>query len=189
MSTVKAWVDESGSDQVRDPGTYILAATIVCEDAEPDIRDQMSQLRLPGQVKLHWRDESAKRKRQITTVVAAFDIEHFIVVRVNGAGDRPERARRKCLEQLLYELEYRGLTDVVMESRGRASDQKDIDMLNSLRSQHWVSSVRLTHLSGRDEAMLWIPDAVCGAITSAQTGTPAYQDQLEHAITLIEIQA
>ncbi|MGL5866961.1 MAG: hypothetical protein ACRCYX_14040 [Dermatophilaceae bacterium] len=185
---LRAWVDESGSDRARDPGTYILAAAVGRHDAEPTTRHQMSQLRLPGQVKLHWRDESAKRRQEITRAVAACDVEHLVVVRAGAVDDRPERRRRKCLERLLYELELRTVSDIVLESRGRADDQRDVGMLNALRGKHHVSArIRFTHVIGRTEPMLWISDAVAGAVTSSRTGDPAHQNVLERRLTLIEI--
>ena len=54
---LRAWVDESGSDHTRDPGTYVLAAAISRPPTEATIRDQLQRLRLPAQIKLHWRDE------------------------------------------------------------------------------------------------------------------------------------
>jgi len=61
-------------------------------------------------------------------------------------------------------------------------------MLNALRGQRYLSTgIRLTHVVGRLEPMLWIPDAVCGAITSARTGDPDHRTALESRLTLIEI--
>ena len=188
QATLRAWVDESGSDQTHDPGTYLLAAAIGRIATASTIRDQISGLRLPGQIKLHWRDESAKRQADITRPVAACELEHLVVVRTEAVEDRPERRRRKCLERLLLELELKGVTDVVFESRGKADDRRDRDMLNALRGQKIVSaSVRITHVVGRDEPLLWIPDAVCGAVTSFRTGLPAYQQLLASQLTLIEL--
>lgn len=59
MSTplaLRAWVDESGSDHARDPGTYILAAAVVSTIEEDTVRTVMSSLRM-SQRKVHWRDE------------------------------------------------------------------------------------------------------------------------------------
>lgn len=66
----RAWVDESGSDRTQDPGTYILAAVVLEPTFEDDVRKTMRSLRLPGQEKLHWRDEDARRRRKIATTVA-----------------------------------------------------------------------------------------------------------------------
>lgn len=187
---MRAWVDESGSDRVRDPGTYVLAAAVGCRRAESAAREQIRPLLLPGQVKVHWRDESDKRRDIICRAVVACDLRLLAVVRVgtDAAGERPERSRRKCLERLLHELEGQEVGDVILESRGRADDRRDIEMVNALRGQRRLSSgVRLAHKVGRLEPMLWIPDAVCGAVTSARSGTDRYMDIIGRRATVIEI--
>ncbi|MFV0460699.1 MAG: hypothetical protein ACK5MT_18225 [Actinomycetales bacterium] len=186
--TLRAWVDESGSDRAQDPGTYVLAAAIGCSEDEPVIREQISRLRMPGQVKLHWRDENTKRRSTIAQAIAGYKLEHLVVVRAGRVDDRPERRRRKCLERLLYELEAKAVTDIALESRGPADDRRDIQMLNALRGQRYLSTaIRLTHVVGRLEPMLWIPDAVCGAVTSARTGDPGHRAALQPRLTLINI--
>lgn len=187
-TTLRAWVDESGSDHIHDPGTYVLAAAIGRQDSEPTIRDQISRLRLPGQVKLHWRDEGEKRRNAIMRAVAACELEHVVVVRAGAVDNRPERRRRKCLERLLFELELKAVSDIVFESRGPADDRRDIQMLNALRGQRVVSTAtRITHVVGRHEPLLWIPDAVCGAVTSTRAGVHDHQQVLASQLTLIEI--
>lgn len=187
-SPLRAWVDESGSDHTRDPGAYVLAAAIGRREAEPETREQITRLRLPGQVKLHWRDESDRRRTAIARAIANCDLEHLVVVRTGSVSDRPERRRRKCFERLLFELETKTVSQVVLESRGPADDRRDVQMLNALRGQHYLSSsLRITHVIGRTEPMLWIPDAVCGAVTGARTGTTVYQRALHTRLTLVEI--
>lgn len=188
MTGVRAWVDESGSDHALDPGTYVLGAAISQLDHEEEIRRQVACLRLPGQVKLHWRAENERRRTTISRAVAALDIQHLVVVRSAAHHERMERRRRKCMERLLYELETESVTEVILESRGSSDDRRDIQMLNALRGQKAVSAaIRLTHVVSRREPMLWIPDAVCGAITSARTGTITHQEHLMSRLTLIEI--
>lgn len=170
----RAWVDESGSDHVQDPGTYVLAAAIGRRDLKEATRERVSRLRLPGHSKLHWRGEGERRRGIIANAVAGCDIDYVVVVLTGANQDRAERRRRKCLERLLLELKRRVVTDVVLESRGPADDRRDIHLLNALRGRRYVStSIRLSHVIGRLEPMLWIPDAVCGAVTSSRTGNPA----------------
>ncbi len=189
---MRAWVDESGSDRSRDPGTYVLAAAIGRRVAESAAREQIEPLLLPGQVKVHWRDESVKRRDMICRAVVGCELRFLAVVRVgaDAAGERPERSRRKCLERLLHELEAQAVEDVVLESRGRADDRRDIEMVNALRGQRRLASgIRLAHEVGRREPMLWIADAVCGAVTSARSGTGRYLEILGGRVTVIEIHA
>lgn len=191
MSTplaLRAWVDESGSDHARDPGTYILAAAVVSTIEEDTVRTVMSSLRM-SQRKVHWRDEGTRRRQAIIEAIANTCIEHIVVVRQRiPAERRTERARRKCLERLITELEARGIHELVLESRGPSDDRRDIDMLNALRSQHRTSpATTLHHLVGAGEPMLWVPDSICGAISSLRTGDETYAAALGEALTIVDV--
>jgi hypothetical protein len=122
----RAWVDESGSDRAQDPGTYILAAVVLETILEDDVRKTMRSMRLPGQEKLHWRDEDARRRRKIATTVATVPAHNFVVVRSTPLvlPHDPERARRKCFERLIWELAQMGVDEAVFESRGKADDRR-----------------------------------------------------------------
>lgn len=183
----RGWIDESGSNQTHDPGSYILASAICPCGLEEDVRQTMNQLTPRGAAKLHWHHENDARRHDIITAIAEFDLLHLVVVRVHQPQEKSERRRRKCLELLVPRLEGRGITDLVLESRGRPDDRKDLDMLNALRSQHRAATTRFRHEIGRGEPMLAIPDAVCGAVTAARIGDHSYQDLLGEQLTIIEI--
>lgn len=174
-----AYVDESLSDSKRDPGVYILAAGIA-EPADLDhTRSTLEGLRLKGQRKLHWRDESDKRQRLIVEAIDELPLAHLIIVREDQPSTRPERRRRLCMERLLFELDQMQVATVTFESRGPADDRRDRHMLDSLRARKTIgSSLRLTHEKGPLEPMLWIPDALCGAATSQRVGDAPYLDQV-----------
>lgn len=96
-----AWVDESGSNSFLDPHTYIMAALIATADQLDVIRRCMLDLRLPGQTKMHWRDERPSRRRQIVELIADLDVEHLVIVTSPHAEScAGERRRRPTLEIL-----------------------------------------------------------------------------------------
>lgn len=186
-----AWIDESGSNTTIDPGTYIMAAAIT-ELAQVDaVRESMVGLLLPGQAKLHWRDERDSRQLQITRAVASCGVEHLIVVTTpHDSSRRPERRRRLTLEVLLPELARLGVRRAIMESRGVADDKRDREMLDHLRQQHLIESgLHVDHIVGRQEPILWVPDAMCGIITSLRTGNASYYDLISRQITLMHVPA
>ncbi|MFC6712653.1 hypothetical protein [Branchiibius cervicis] len=154
---------------------------------EDDTREQIARLRLPGQVKLHWRNESDRRRREIIRAVASYNLAHLVVVRPLEHPERSERQRRKCLQRLVDELERLNVFDIRLESRGRADDRRDVEMLNVLKTSQAAARTRLSHFVGRTEPMLWIPDAVCGAVVSARTGSREYQDVLRDRLAVINI--
>lgn len=185
---LRAWIDESGSDQKRDPGTYILAAVITSATSEDHVRQVMEGLRLPGQRKLHWHDEKDRRRRRISTAIAGLEQAHLVVVRTSDPSDTQKRRRNKCLERLLIELEMQGVTHATLESRGPADDRRDLNLVQALRgTRHLSPTLRIDHLQGPKEPLLWIPDAVCGAVTSARTARGEYFDTLGDQVNIIPI--
>lgn len=168
-----AFVDEA----LRGPSahsTYVLAAAI-CAPADVDAcRERMRALRLPGQRKVHWRDEPPRRRDTIIGTIGSLPMEHVVIVRDSRGTDRPERQRRKCLEHLLVALDRHTVGPAVFEARGHADDKRDRDMVAHLRAQKILPShVRVSHVPGPRDPMLWVPDAVCGALTASLGGDGA----------------
>lgn len=188
-ATFTAWVDESGSNHVLDPNTYILAAALCLTDEADNARERMKQLRLPGQRKVHWRDEDQRRHRKVTQTIAGLtELEHVVVVRSTDTPDRSERRRRKAMEMLLFQLTSLEVGRVVIESRGPADDHRDRQLLEAMRRRKaLLGPIHMDHLAGPADPMLWVPDAVCGAVTEMRCGDAQYYGQLQTCIQMIEI--
>ncbi len=185
-----AFADESQSNRALDPDTYVLAA-VVCEAAlVEEVRMSTARLRADRQRKVHWRDESDRRRRVIADAVGAAPIGHLVVVREGRSGERPERQRRQCMTRLLYELDQLDVATITFESRGSADDRKDRVMLDALRSRRTVSaSLRMDHLPGPAEPLLWAADVLCGAVVQHRLGDPRYLSALSARteVTVIKV--
>lgn len=184
-----AWVDESGSNSSLDPNTFIMAALIATAGQLDVIRRCMLDLRLPGQTKMHWRDERPSRRRQIIELIADLDVEHLVIVTSPHAEScAGERRRRLTLEILLPELAELGVSRAVFESRGKKDDQRDRAMLDHLRQQHALdASLRMDHAIGREEPALWVPDALCGVISAMRCGDGSNYERIESKVTLRQL--
>lgn len=97
-------------------GMYLLAAVVgdptMCEPA----RDALRELVRKRGGRLHWRQEEGPRRAKIAAAIGTQDLA-CIVVGVPIAPRRQERARRKCMERLLFELERIGVSHVWLETR------------------------------------------------------------------------
>ncbi len=184
-----AWVDESGSDRRRDPGTYILGATLIPPERVDECRDAMRGLLLRGQKKLHWYHE-VKRHTDITHTIAALDLRHIVAVRSRPTDPgRLERQRRLCMEHLVAELTALGISQVIAESRGPRDDMRDVDALDNLRRQRVLKApMRVQHLAGPADPVLWIADAVCGMITRHRCGDGTHLSLLKDNITVLQVE-
>lgn len=187
VSGLLAFGDESGSDRRLDPDTYILAAAVIDASHLEDVREMARRMRLPGAMKAHWRDDSAKRHTAVIGIISDMPIEGVVVARRGPSGEAPERRRRKCLEQFLFSIEEFGCTQVTLESRGLADDRRDRTLLDTMRAKKQSSALRLEHRPGPEEPLLWIPDALCGAVSAARTGEPRWLNAIAERVCITEI--
>jgi len=113
-----------------------------------------------------------------------------VVARVGSLAEREERRRRKCLELFIPTLVGLGVTDLKFESRGAKPDRLDLDMIRALRASQRVSSLlRIDHVPGPNDPLLWAADALCGAAVAARIGNPHWLETMKaaSAVTVVEI--
>lgn len=181
-----AYVDESlrlGGD-----GLYVLAAVVVPPSRAPDVRDALHAGLRRGQRRWHWRDESAAGRVAMARAVGALGLRSVVVV-VGGVDPRrQERARRRCLTALLWELDQRRVEQVVFESR-QHRDAEDRQMIAFALRSGWVEPTMRYDFAGPfDECLLWLADAVAGACAEALSGgDPAYLATLGDSVDVVEV--
>lgn len=183
--TLHAWVDESmhAAGRSLDEGVYLLAATVADVDHVAEIRDRLRSLLIGKNQRLHWRDESSKRRRTIAATIAEYEIAHTVVIGTPLNEHKQERARRICMELLLMELDRCGVQQVWIESRKTSQDARDLKMVDAVRSKSLISTeLRLDFAQPTAEPMLWIPDAVAGALGAALKSDDALPRELLAAV-------
>jgi hypothetical protein len=75
------------------------------------------------------------------------------------------------MERLLHELDQAGVRKVFLESRHDALNKRDIRLVDVLRIKGSISDAMVVSFAlPRQEPMLWAPDAVAGAVSSARFG-------------------
>jgi hypothetical protein len=171
-SQLFAWVDESVIvGDVDRSGTYTLAAVLADQGAIDELRAQLLALTERKIVRLHWVAESAKRRDLIVETVAALGVMAIVVVGTPVHRQKQERARRCCLEHLLYELDQLGVSQAWLESRAPSQDKRDRSLVDSARRKGLLSyRTSIEFARPLQEPMLWLPDAVAGAVTAANLG-------------------
>lgn len=177
-----AYVDESL--HVRE-GLYVLAAVIVADTDADGHRHALRALLNRGQIRLHWRDESSKRRDQLITALCALRHTGAVVIAVGLEPRRQERARRKCVERLLAELVSRGIASVVFERRHPDLDARDRALVAALQRQHSLPvAMRVRWQPADDEPLLWLPDIAAGAASLAESGDETYWKELAAAFSV-----
>ena len=182
-----AWVDES---VLVGAGLYILAAVVATPAACDDIRQMLRDLRFKNKPRLHWYEEDDARRHKIAVAIAACDATSLVVIASPMARNGQERARRKCIERLLWQLyEMHQVGHVKFESRTQSQDRSDRHMVAAMRGSRTISSsIRIDFERPVAEPMLWIRDAVAGAVGIAQRGEPELQRVLGERLASVDIQ-
>lgn len=186
-SLTTAWGDESVR-MVGEPPFYMLGVCLLGGLDDPGI-ERLASLKPAGSRKLHWRDMGRVLQRESLCILNSIERADIVVIASPLNGRRQERARRKCLEALLPELERRGIERVVLESRKQSSDRHDLDYVDYAKGARLVSSIRVEHEDGAFEPRLWIVDQMLGAMGDQLTrrGNWKYwNDEWEHVRAKIE---
>ncbi|NRQ30574.1 hypothetical protein HII36_01765 [Nonomuraea sp. NN258] len=182
-----AYVDESMRIQ---QGLYLMAAVLVAPARAEAHRAALRSLLLRRQPRLHWRDENDKRRAQLVEALAALGLRGLVIVGAGLARRTQERARRKCMERLLWELGHRHVTDVIFERREPTLDARDRDMIEALKGRHAMAPRLLAvWRSPFDEPLLWLPDVVAGARAAAEAGDTRFWAELGEGMTLEYVDA
>jgi len=158
-----AFIDESRKE-FASRSVYILGAVVFADDATlAHGREAMRSLLLPGEPKVHWYGAVDGYRNDIMSVVTGLDAMFVTVWHEILGGESDERSRRLALALLAYELQQLGVVTAVLESRQPRLDQRDLDIFRSGPVSAGSTRIRATHVRGRDEPLLWISDALCGA--------------------------
>lgn len=175
---LRAFLDES-SVVLSDARQEYLVGAAILDAAECEaMREELRPLLLPGQIKLHWTDEGARRRARVIDAIVSLGPMNVIVSHVSERQNKMERFRRKCLELMYFEFSSMKLHDVTLESRSLKQDARDRAHIVALQAQGLDRRIRVAHSRGGDEPLLWIADAVLGAVNSARLGEPSYLDAL-----------
>ncbi|MET8154913.1 hypothetical protein ABZT47_00990 [Sphaerisporangium sp. NPDC005289] len=181
-----AYIDESLRRRPNDWNVYAMAAVLVECAHHEQVRAALESLRLGKSQRLHWRDESAKRQLTIAERLAELPISGIVTVCLYSRGVRTERARRRCLERLLPEVERAGAATASIESRSPEQDHLDRGLLTGLRATGVVAkSLTVTWQPSVSEPLLWAADAIVSATTWWLDGRTRCYDVLSERIHMI----
>ena len=83
-TTYRGFVDESTAMRSASHQEYLIGAALLPVDQIDEVREQLTPLLLPGQIKLHWTDEQPARRRQIVDKICALGSINIVAVMVAG---------------------------------------------------------------------------------------------------------
>jgi hypothetical protein len=169
---VIAYVDESV--RLTGDGRYVLAAVTVPPARAAEVRAALVSSLRRGQRRFHWHDENAPGRLAMAGLVASLALDAVVVTVTPVTTRDAERARRRCLRRLLWELDQRGVREVLFESRQRR-DAKDRAVLGHLHRSGWAGAeLRYAFTPPQQEPLLWVADVVAGAVAAAGDGDGSF---------------
>jgi hypothetical protein len=147
-----AFVDES----VR--GRRYLMACVMAEARHlPELRMAMRALAVHERV--HFNNESARRKRVVLSAIAEMPIGVFVAITQRGHGATEFAARNACLTVVVERVQRHDVPRLVIESRD--DDREDERHLVRVRQpEPWLV---FEHRRASAEPMLWVADAIAWA--------------------------
>ncbi len=173
---VLALIDESVIEVTRGQVYVIACALVVDSDSLADQRSRRLRQSVGGIVSdrsrpFRWSKEGVNKKSMMLDLAVSEGL--FVAAAVGSPRSRRlQRAgRAECLIAVCELLAREGVTGVVIESR-QMQDEDDVETLHRATKQG-----RLPHafpepeFHGKEEQLLWLPDAVAGAVREAETGS------------------
>lgn len=178
-----AFADES-FHVATNGGVYVLACCVLNTVELDAVREAMLELRGRRRTsKLHWNEMDGNDRETAVKAIARLSAFHIVVVGSPVPHKRQERARVACLKRLVPELHSMQVKRLQIESRTAALDQRDVATIIGARfGLPKGAALRVDHLGGETEPLLWAADIVAGAVRSDHTGASSYRTTLDESV-------
>lgn len=181
VAALHAWVDESIHVTAN---LYLLAAAVM--ETSDDLDTTRQRLRVMARRtrgRTHWNSEEEGDRLRLSQLIGDLPLTNIVVAASRIDPRRQERARRKCMQQLLHRLASDDVSQVWFESRDEIGNSRDLAMVANLRTTDALpSTLRIDHAKPLAEPLLWVPDAVAGAVAAAHDGRTGFRACFEHKL-------
>lgn len=150
-----AFVDES----IRGHQRYLLGCVLVEARSLTLCVGHSSTIKIANR-RVHFTNESPKRRTEILQLIASLPVQSFVVVCRRSHGVRQVEARAACLRIIVEQLQLDEVGRLVVESR--QDDREDVRLIERVRSAE--PQLVFEHRRPKEEPLLWIADAVTWAV-------------------------
>ncbi|MBB4933312.1 hypothetical protein F4561_004132 [Lipingzhangella halophila] len=182
-----AYADESFLE-ADSGGFYVIAAAVIENHGIEEARQEMLALRGKRRTnKTHWTEMDPGERAHAAKMVATLEGLHIVTVGRPVPPKHQDRARAKCLQPLVAELNGYGVGTLFLEARNAKQDKWDIKTVIATRRALGKINFNVAHLYGGNEPLLWVADIVAGAVQASRRGYPAYRNVLDNQVYEIEI--
>ncbi len=145
-------------DETKHRGYLLVASAVPPGDLDP-LRKLIRGLILPGQRRLHMKNENDQRKRSITAAITNSDVRATIYTAERRY--RTERdSRAACLQALVADIATRGDAILVLEQDDSLIPWDRRHLYDLARQSGCAETLRYQHQRASAEILLAIPDAI-----------------------------
>ncbi len=162
-----AHADIDESIRESPPGHYVLAAAIVDDDQADVLRHMLRSLIPRGAARFHWHEVPAANRLEMCHVLASTDLRHVVAV---ATPLDPKRQERVCLSATSWRLNDQGVYRLQLETRRQRDANDRRFLLGEQRANRLPLALQYEFGHPNQEPLLWVPDAVAGAIAAALAG-------------------
>ena len=141
--------------------TFLIAAVAITPDQMKAARSAVRSLLLPGQPRLHMKNEKESLKRQILSTFASLDFAATIYVAENYRTELA--ARDGCLTALVKDCARDGYSYLVLDRDDTLVSRDRQTLLLATRAAEYVNRLPYRHDTAASEPLLAIPDAIAWA--------------------------
>ena len=150
-----AFVDESIRGR-----RYVMGCVLAEAQHLPALRRSAEGLTTGVAPRIHFNNDTDRQKLRVLDAIAEMPLQVFAVVCSKSHGTNEFQARAACVTEIVRQLQRRGVTRLVLESR--QDDRDDVRVITRARVRH--PALTFEHRLARHEQVLWIADAVTWAV-------------------------
>lgn len=172
------------ADESHRRGEYLICAATIRGQDLASTRTELRKLRLRGQRRLHFADESDPRRKFILSALGDLDTSTGLFV----ASFRDQaRARKAILQRMVVELRRDGVGRLVLDAR-EGQDHRDRSAIHDVLGSRPEPEFEYLHQPSATEPLLWVPDAVAWAWGRGGHWRKRVEDlKLVRSVTVIKV--
>lgn len=161
-------VDESLRQRAGGEGSYFLAVARLNAGRAAEARAELRRALRPRQLRFHWRTEWSGDRLAFLQMIAGLEIVSTVVYQHPVRRRKQEQARVRCLWEAMGQFAAWDVQELIIESRQEPLDIRDRREI--IAGQHAglvASDLPYRHDVPKQEPLLWIADAIVGAVAAA----------------------
>ncbi len=174
-------IDESGDD-ITGRHRYVIGAGVIVNDLSV-VRAEIAVLFARRRRPFHWVAEGSVIRHAMLDLIGRLGIDVYAVISAAGSPHHLEFVRDRCLRELFRVTQPTEPDAVIIESREKSTTivgQNRLDFTTLIEARHAGDLAPTVHYewARKTEQLVWLADAVAGAVLAAERGDVSWIDRL-----------